>query len=178
MLVALLASCRWFAPDVPSERTPRFAPPANPPKIALVLGSGGPRGFAHIGVLKVLEEIGVKPDLIIGSSVGAMDDDIDTPIAWAVLHDLRGEVNRTKDAQLAGLLKALGGTLGFLQQDAETFLKGGVGGGLDVEAKVAERNAAKKAKDYARADSIRKELEEAGVVLEDKPGGITEWRRS
>jgi NTE family protein len=57
---------------VPPDRTPRYIAPANPPKIALVLGSGGPRGFAHIGVLKVLEEIGVKPDLIIGSSVGAM----------------------------------------------------------------------------------------------------------
>jgi cysteinyl-tRNA synthetase len=107
----------------------------------------------------------------------AMDDDLDTPIAWAVLHELRGEVNRTKDPQLAGLLKALGGTLGFLQQDAETFLKGGAGGGLDVDAKVAERNAAKKAKNYPLADSIRKELEAAGIILEDKPGGVTEWRR-
>jgi NTE family protein len=48
------------------------AVPRRPPKIALVLGSGGPRGFAHIGVMKVLEENGVKPDFIIGSSVGAM----------------------------------------------------------------------------------------------------------
>jgi NTE family protein len=59
--------------EVPPERLPRFESPAGPPpRVALVLGSGGPRGFAHIGVLKVLEENGIHPDLIIGSSVGSM----------------------------------------------------------------------------------------------------------
>ena len=67
---ALLAACT--GDDVPSERLPRFEAPAAPPQVALVLGSGGPRGFAHIGVLKVLEESGIRPDLVIGSSVGAM----------------------------------------------------------------------------------------------------------
>ena len=106
----------------------------------------------------------------------ALDDDFDMPIALAVLHELRGEVNRTKSAELAGLLKSLGGTIGFFQADPEAFLKG-ASVELDVDAKVAERAAAKKAKDYARADAIRKELEAAGVILEDKPGGATEWRR-
>ncbi len=59
--------------DVPAGRLPRFVAPQDPaPRVALVLGSGGPRGFAHIGVLKALEDNGVRPDLIIGSSVGAM----------------------------------------------------------------------------------------------------------
>ena len=107
---------------------------------------------------------------------GALDDDFDMPIALAALHDLRGEVNRTKSPELSGLLKALGGTIGFFQADPETFLKGAAVQ-IDVDAKVAERNAAKKAKDYARADGIRRELEAAGIVLEDKPGGLTEWRR-
>ena len=49
-----------------------MAPTGPAPRVALVLGSGGPRGFAHIGVLKALDEAGIKPDLIVGSSVGAM----------------------------------------------------------------------------------------------------------
>jgi cysteinyl-tRNA synthetase len=106
----------------------------------------------------------------------AMNDDFDTPIAFAVLHELRGEVNRTKSAELAALLKALGGTIGFLQADPEAFLQG-AGTELDVDALIAERDAAKKAKDFPRADAIRKELEAAGIALEDKPGGKTEWRK-
>jgi NTE family protein len=68
----LAAGCN-LAQTVPPERLPRFEAPVGPkPRLALVLGSGGPRGFAHIGVLKVLEEEGLRPDLIIGSSVGSM----------------------------------------------------------------------------------------------------------
>ncbi|MBI3716190.1 MAG: cysteine--tRNA ligase [Betaproteobacteria bacterium] len=108
----------------------------------------------------------------------AMEDDFNTPIAFAVLHDLRGEINRNKSPELAALLKGLGGTLGFFQDRPEDFVRGAVqAGGLDVAALVAERNAAKKARDFARADAIRKQLDGAGIVLEDKPGGITEWRR-
>ncbi len=58
--------------DLPPARVPRFGPPRRQVASALVLGSGGPRGFAHIGVLKVLEEAGFRPDLVVGSSVGAM----------------------------------------------------------------------------------------------------------
>ena len=105
----------------------------------------------------------------------AMNDDFDAPIALAVLHDLRGEVNRTRSAALSGLLKALGGTIGLLQQDAEKFLKAGMD--LDAQALIDERNAAKKARNFARADEIRKDLEAKGIVLEDKPGGVTEWRK-
>jgi cysteinyl-tRNA synthetase len=68
----------------------------------------------------------------------------------------------------------LGATIGFFQQDAEAFLKGGVT--FDVAALVAGRSAAKKAGDFTRADAIRAELLAAGIVLEDKPGGVTEWR--
>jgi len=108
----------------------------------------------------------------------AMEDDFNTPIAFAVLHDLRGEINRNKSPELATLLKGLGGTLGLFQDKPEDFVRGAVqSGGLDVEMLVAERNAAKKARDFARADAIRQQLDEAGIVLEDKPGGITEWRR-
>jgi cysteinyl-tRNA synthetase len=110
-----------------------------------------------------------------------MDDDFDTPAAFAVLHDLRGEVNRSRSPELAGLLRALGGTVGLLQADPEAFLKGGaVSGGLTstaIDGKIAERAEAKRAKNYAKGDEIREELESAGIILEDKPGGVTEWRR-
>jgi cysteinyl-tRNA synthetase len=105
----------------------------------------------------------------------AMNDDFDTPIAFAVLHDLRGEVNRTKSPALAGQLKALGATLGLLQADPEAFLQGAVK--MDVQALIDERTRAKLDKNYKRADEIRRELEASGIALEDKPGGKTEWRR-
>jgi cysteinyl-tRNA synthetase len=104
----------------------------------------------------------------------AMNDDFDTPIAFSVLHELRGEVNRTKSPELAGVLKALGGAVGLLQEDPAKFLQGGVK--FDVDALIRERIDARKAKNFARADEIRKELEAAGIVLEDKPDG-TLWRR-
>jgi NTE family protein len=70
--VLALTGCGGAA-HVANERLPRsVAPTGPPPRLALVLGSGGPRGFAHIGVLKALEDNGVKPDLIVGSSVGSM----------------------------------------------------------------------------------------------------------
>jgi cysteinyl-tRNA synthetase len=105
----------------------------------------------------------------------AMNDDFDTPIAFAVLHELRGEVNRTKSPELAGVLRALGATVGLLQSDPAQFLQGGVK--FDVQALLDERSAAKTAKNFPRADEIRRELEAAGIILEDKPGGTTEWRR-
>ncbi len=71
-VLAALVACTPPA-SLPPDRVPRFvAPTGSRPHLALVLGSGGPRGFAHVGVLKVLEENGIHPDLIVGSSVGAM----------------------------------------------------------------------------------------------------------
>ena len=67
-----LAGCN-ITGHVPKEREPRFVAPTGPaPRVALVLGSGGPRGFAHIGVLKALDDAGIRPDIVIGSSVGSM----------------------------------------------------------------------------------------------------------
>jgi cysteinyl-tRNA synthetase len=105
----------------------------------------------------------------------AMEDDFNTPMAFAVLHDLRGEVNRSHSSASAGLLKALGATIGLLQHDAAQFVQGAQS--LNVDALITERNTAKKEKNFARADEIRQELDAAGIVLEDKPGGMTEWRR-
>jgi len=109
----------------------------------------------------------------------AMDDDFNTPQAVGVLFELAAEVNRTKDANLAGVLKALGAILNILQRDPEVFLKGATMG-LDeaaITAKIAERATAKAAKDWAKADAIRRELSEAGIILEDRHG-VTTWRRA
>jgi cysteinyl-tRNA synthetase len=109
----------------------------------------------------------------------AMEDDFDTPAAYAVMYELRDEVRKSGSGELAGLLKALGGTIGLLQEDPGAFVAGAAtsAGGDDIDSLVDERNLAKKAKDFARADAIRKQLDAMGIVLEDKPGGVTEWRR-
>jgi cysteinyl-tRNA synthetase len=79
----------------------------------------------------------------------------------------------------------MGSVLGILQLPAEEWFRltkptERSAGGLadaDIETKIAERQAARAAKDFKRSDEIRDELLAAGVVLEDKPGGATNWRR-
>jgi cysteinyl-tRNA synthetase len=114
----------------------------------------------------------------------AMQDDFNTPGAIAVLFELVRELNRAEQsarvASLAATLRHLGGVLGLLQDDPQAFLKGGaVGEGpsdADIDALVQARLDARKARDFARADAIRAELTDAGIVLEDGAGGTT-WRR-
>jgi cysteinyl-tRNA synthetase len=112
----------------------------------------------------------------------AMDDDFNTAEAIAVLFDLANEVNRSHSPEAAAQLKALGGVLGLLEQAPSAFLQGGVdAGGSDdvaaIEARIAARIAAKKAKNFAEADCIRAELLAEGIALEDGPQG-TIWRRA
>jgi len=111
----------------------------------------------------------------------AMDDDFNTPEAIAVLFDLANEVNRTQSIEAAGQLKALGGVLGIMQREPTEFLQSGSGGsGLDdvaIDQKIKARIAAKQSRDFSEADRIRKELLEAGIILEDTPQG-TVWRRA
>ncbi|MFT7117217.1 MAG: cysteinyl-tRNA synthetase [Rhodoferax sp.] len=104
----------------------------------------------------------------------AMDEDFGTPEAVAVLFELASEVNKTKSALLAGLLKALGACLGLLQGDPEAFLKAGAT--LDeasIQTLIATRTAAKAAKNFAEADSIRQHLLAQGIVLKDAANGTT-----
>jgi cysteinyl-tRNA synthetase len=130
----------------------------------------------------------------------AMDDDFNTPVAVSVLFDLVRDINkvRTDDpaqaAALGALLQKLGGILGVLQRRAEDYLTG-VGslsghialtftvrgelttfGRDDIELLIAQRNAARQAKNWAESDRLRDELKSRGVILEDKAGRTT-WRR-
>jgi cysteinyl-tRNA synthetase len=120
----------------------------------------------------------------------AMDDDFNTPEAIAVLQGLARELNTARapggDAHqaklLAGELRALGHVLGILRlAPEEWFRAGATASGLsdvDIEGRIAARLAARQAKQWAESDRIRDELAAAGVILEDKPGGITTWRRA
>ncbi len=128
----------------------------------------------------------------------AMDDDFNTPEAMAVLFDLANELNRTSSAETAALLKNLGDVVGLLQCDANEFLQGSTQNlyatlfvsnnilfsptvtnydNQKIEELINVRIEAKKAKSFVEADRIRKELADAGIILEDTPQGTT-WRRA
>jgi cysteinyl-tRNA synthetase len=118
----------------------------------------------------------------------AMSDDFNTASAIAVLFDLVRDINRAKaegseqQHELASLLRYLGGVIGLLQEDPESYLKSGTGqagSGLSdtaIDELVAQRLQARAAKDWANADRIRDELSAAGIVIEDGSDG-TRWRR-
>jgi cysteinyl-tRNA synthetase len=136
----------------------------------------------------------------------AIDDDFNTPLALAVLFELARDINKLREigsdpqniSLLGGTLVQLASVLGLLQRDPKSYLQGErpitaqagihfeVGATIAVEANVtndeidaliAARNAARKAKNFAESDRIRDELTAKGVILEDGKGGTT-WRRT
>jgi cysteinyl-tRNA synthetase len=120
-----------------------------------------------------------------------MDDDFNTPEAIAVLQNITREVNSAKAAgqearaaALAAELRSLGSVLGLAQVDPQVWAKlGATKPGVTltdaaINEQIAARLAARKAKNWAESDRIRDELAKAGIVLEDKPGGTTSWRRA
>ena len=109
-----------------------------------------------------------------GRFAAALNEDFATPEAVAVMFDLAGEVNRTRSAALAGLLKAMGACLGLLQAVPRAFLQAGTA--LDeasIRQLIDARSAAKAARNFAEADRLRKTLLDQGIVLSDSPTGTT-----
>jgi cysteinyl-tRNA synthetase len=113
--------------------------------------------------------------------VAALEDDLNTPLALTAVRTAADAVFAARDEgsaadvqAAAGALKAAGRFLGLLQASAEAWFRGG--GDAEIDALVAERIAARAAKDFARADEIRDTLAARGIVLEDGAGGTT-WRR-
>jgi len=115
----------------------------------------------------------------------AMDDDFNTPGALALMHEIARELNTAaregspRARELAAQLRGFGAIFGLLGEDPRAFRRGGASEAAesdDIEALVAERVAAKRAKDFARADAIREQLRVRGVVVEDTREGSV-WRR-
>lgn len=107
----------------------------------------------------------------------AMDEDFGTPEAIAVLFELAASINRSPSVEAATELRALGGVLGFLQQDPQVFLQSGSGMAEDqIQQAIQERAQAKASKNFARADEIRQQLLAQGIVLKDSAQG-THWER-
>jgi cysteinyl-tRNA synthetase len=110
----------------------------------------------------------------------ALEDDLNTPLALAALHDALSALNKAAEVgerqRLKGELLASGAVLGLVQQDPEAWLKG-----LDeserIDDLIKKRSEARRARNFAEADKIRFQLATEGIVLEDKPDGTTEWRR-
>jgi cysteinyl-tRNA synthetase len=113
----------------------------------------------------------------------ALNDDLNTPIAIAELHALAKALNKAEEGDKPALkarLLAGANLLGILQSDPEQWFQGAASADAisaeDIEALISERQQAKLDKNYARADEVREQLKEQGVILEDAREG-TSWKR-
>ncbi|MGE0419250.1 MAG: DALR domain-containing protein, partial [Acetobacteraceae bacterium] len=108
--------------------------------------------------------------------VDALCDDLNTPLALSAMHAL-ADAALAGDLEAARGLKAGGGLMGLLQARPQAWFRGDGDDIGDIEAAITSRLAARKARDFAKADAIRAELLDKGIILEDGPGGTT-WRRA
>lgn len=134
------------------------------------------------GTLRDLADVEAAPR-IPTSIDAALDDDLNTPQALAEVARIAGEARKATDAETRIRLKSellgAGLALGLLQQSPEAWFARGDSGDDDarIQALVDERNAAKQSRDFARADAIRKQLADEGILLEDTPQGVR-WKRA
>ena len=135
------------------------------------------------GTLRDLADVDAAPGTIPEAVESVLRDDLNTPQALAELANLAGQARRSEDADERALLKsqllAAGAALGLLQQSPEAWFARGADGSDDarIQVLVDERTAAKAGKDFARADAIRKQLADEGILLEDTPQGVR-WERA
>ena len=134
------------------------------------------------GTLRDLADVDAEP--AIPSTVeAALDDDLNTPQVMAeiarIAGDARKAVSADEKARLKSELLGAGLALGLLQQDPAAWFARGTEEGDDarIQALIDERLAAKKARDFARADAIRDQLAGEGILLEDTPQGVR-WKRA
>lgn len=123
-----------------------------------------------------------EPAKVPENVLAALMDDLNTPLAISHLHELASALNKSADEdekkRIAAELKAAGSLLGCLQADPNVWLQGGSDtNALEIDRLIAERIAAKKAKNFKEADRIRDELKAQGILLEDGPNGTT-WRKT
>jgi cysteinyl-tRNA synthetase len=118
--------------------------------------------------------------------LAALEDDLNTPMAISHVHGLATALNKATDpaerVRLKGSLLAAGRLLGILQENPAVWFQGETDGAQSEDAALIDglierRRDARKAKDFAEADRIRKQLTDMGIVLEDGPSGTT-WKRA
>lgn len=142
------------------------------------------RLYTALRGLKPNREANLQGNQYVTQFNAAMNDDFNVPEALSVLFELVKAINKSKESSeqaqnLAGILVQLGGVLGLLQDDPETFLQASDNQDVDkekIEALIKMRNEARKNKDWAQADAARDALSQMNIVLEDGPQGTT-WRK-
>lgn len=142
------------------------------------------RLYTAIRGLQIDESLSVKNHFT-SEFTAAMNDDFNSPVAISVLFDMARDINKLREENkineasvLASQLKKFASVFGFLQMDPAIFFQGDVNDAFsaEIEALIAQRNAARQNKDYAQADRIRDELAKRHVVIEDAAGKTT-WRK-